>query len=127
MQTKQFLKTSLVFAMCGMGSAYAVVVDHEAAMNLMMRKNDNYCLACHAMDRDKGGPSFKSISEKYRGKSIGEERVIRAITTPGFKVKNSDGQMVEHVVNLLDKSDPKDNLGRHFGELKNLAAWILSL
>ena len=87
-------------------------VDADAARALA-KKND--CLKCHSVDKDKKGPSYKKIAEKYKGKADGEEKVIKNITT-GPKVKLDDGSEEDHkIINTKDAA-----------ALKNLTQWILS-
>lgn len=85
----------------------------EAAAKALAKKND--CTKCHAVDKDKKGPSYKKIAAKYAGKADAEDKLTKAITS-GAKVKLSDGSEEEHKV--LDSKDPK--------EVKNLVQWIQS-
>jgi cytochrome c len=100
---------SLAFA--SMTSAQAAV-DADAARALA---KGNDCLKCHAIDKDKKGPSLQKISAKYKGKADSEDKVIKGMTE-GKKVKLSDGTEEDH--KKIDTKDPK--------ELKNLADWILA-
>ncbi|MBK6852513.1 MAG: c-type cytochrome [Burkholderiales bacterium] len=87
-------------------------VDADAAKALA-KKND--CFKCHAIDKEKKGPSYKKISAKYKGKADGEEKVLKNMTT-GPKVKLDDGTEEEHkIINTKDAA-----------ALKNLSDWILS-
>jgi cytochrome c len=90
----------------------AQAFDADAAQALA-KKND--CFKCHALDRDKKGPSYKKIAAKYKGKPDGEEKVIKNVTT-GPKVKLDDGTEEDHkIINTKDSA-----------VLKNLSDWILS-
>ena len=93
-------------------SSGAFAFDEEAAKKLA-KKND--CTKCHAVDKDKKGPSYKKIAAKYKGKADGEEKAIKNMTTVS-KVKLTDGTEEEH--KIIDTKDPK--------ELKNIAQWILA-
>jgi cytochrome c len=87
-------------------------VDADAAQALA-KKND--CFKCHAVDKDKKGPSYKKIAAKYKGKADGEEKILKNITT-GPKVKLDDGSEEDHkIINTKDAA-----------ALKNLSGWILS-
>ncbi len=88
-------------------------VDATAARALA-KSND--CFKCHAIDKTKKGPSYKSIADKFKGKADGESKIITNITT-GPKIKLEDGTVENH--KIIDTKNPK--------ELKNLADWILSL
>lgn len=104
--------TALVgLAFTSMTPAQAAV-DADAARALA-KSND--CLKCHAVDKDKKGPSLQKISTKYKGKPDGQDKVIKGMTE-SKKVKLSDGSEEEH--KKIETKDPK--------ELKNLADWILA-
>ena len=112
MTVRSALTASLAGAALLMFVPAAQAVDVDAAKALAKQNN---CMKCHAIDKEKDGPAFKKIAEKYKGKADGEEKVVKNITT-GPKVKLDDGTEEEHKV--IDTKDPK--------ELKNLAQWILS-
>jgi cytochrome c len=95
---------------CAGGTARAIDAD---AAQALAKKSD--CFKCHAVDKDKKGPSFAKTSAKYKGKPDGVDKVILNITT-GPKVKMEDGTEEEH---KIVKSTNKD-------DIKNLAEWILS-
>ena len=110
-------KYLLICTLLGLSSAMTVpsssaAVDEEAAKALA-KSND--CFKCHAIDKEKKGPSYKKIAKKFKGKPDGEEKAIKNMTT-GPKVKLDDGTEEEH--KIIDTKDPK--------QLKNLAQWILS-
>ena len=100
-----------VLAMSLSAGAYAAV-DADAAQALM-KKSD--CFKCHAVDKDKKGPSFKKTAAKYKGKADGEDKVVKAITTSP-KVKLDDGTEEEH--KAIASKDP--------AAIKNVADWILA-
>lgn len=93
-------------------TATAQAVDADAAKALI---KENECSKCHALDKEKKGPSYKKIAAKYKGKPDGEEKTIKNMTT-GPKVKLDDGTEEEHKV-----IDTKDQTA-----IKNVARWILS-
>ncbi|MEY2687114.1 MAG: hypothetical protein RL375_1312 [Pseudomonadota bacterium] len=92
-------------------------VDADAAQALA-KKND--CMKCHAIDKDKKGPSYKKISAKYKGKADGQDKTIKNMTVAS-KVKLDDGTEEDHKLIKLDPSKPAD-----MAAIKNLADWILS-
>ena len=94
-------------------SAYAV--DADAAKALAKQNN---CLKCHAVDKDKDGPSFHSVAEKFKGKPEAEQRLIDHITT-GEKAKFPDVHEEEH--KIVKTSPPTD-----MAQIKNLVQWILA-
>jgi cytochrome c len=109
------LATALAGAVFMMIAPAAQAVDADAALALARQNN---CLKCHAVDKDKDGPSYKKVAEKYKGKANGETRLIEHITS-GEKAKFPDGHEEEHKV--VKTSPPKD-----MAQIKNLVQWILS-
>ena len=103
---------ALLAAVLTLAAPVANAVDADAAQALAKK---NECLKCHAIDREKKGPSFKKIAAKYKGKPDGEEKVIKNMTT-GPKVKLDDGTEEEHKV--INTKEP--------AALSNLAQWILA-
>lgn len=93
----------------------AHAVDADAAKALARQNN---CLRCHAIDKDKDGPSFQKTAEKYKGKANAEARLVEHITS-GEKAKFPDGHEEEH--KIVKTSPPKD-----MAQIKNLVQWILS-
>ncbi len=93
----------------------ARAVDAEAAKSLARQNN---CFKCHAVDKDKDGPSYKKVAEKFRGKANAEARLIEHITS-GEKAKFPDGHEEEH--KIVKTSPPKD-----MDQIRNLVDWILA-
>jgi cytochrome c len=91
----------------------SAAVDVEAAKGLARANN---CFKCHGVDKEKDGPAYKKVAEKYRGKTGAEERLITHITS-GEKAKFPDGHEENH--KIIQTKD--------MGEIKNLVGWILSL
>lgn len=114
------IKSALSLAVAGaafflLAPAAHAVVDAEAAKALARQ---NKCLNCHAVDKDKDGPSYKSVAAKYKGKANAEARLIEHITS-GEKAKFPDGHEEEH--KIVKTTPPKD-----MEQVKNLVAWILT-
>lgn len=95
--------------------SHAQTVDAEAAKSLARQNN---CFKCHAVDKDKDGPAYKKVAEKFKGKPDAETRLINHITS-GEKAKFPDGHEEEH--KIVKTSPPKD-----MAQIKNLIDWILS-
>jgi cytochrome c len=110
-KTTLLLTGSLFLALTGLTPAHAAV--DEAAAQALAKKND--CFKCHAVDKNKKGPSYKKIAAKYKEKKLGEKDAIKQMTTSP-KVKLEDGSEEDH--KNIDTKDP--------AELSNLAQWILS-
>lgn len=88
------------------------VVDAEAAETLARREG---CLKCHGTTKDKEGPSFKKVANKFKDKPDAEARLLKHITS-GEMVKFSDGEEEEHrIIRSKDES-----------AIANLIRWILS-
>jgi cytochrome c len=111
MKTLPSLGLVAALAMSVSAGAYAAV-DADAAQALL-KKSD--CFKCHAVDKDKKGPSFKKTAAKYKGKADGEDKVTKMITTSP-KVKLDDGTEEEH----------KTIASKDAAAVKNVALWILS-
>jgi cytochrome c len=93
----------------------AQAVDADAALSLARQNN---CFKCHAIDKEKDGPAYKNVAEKYRGKPIAQTRLVEHLTS-GEKAKFPDGHEEEH--KIVKTSPPKDA-----GQVKNLVDWILA-
>lgn len=94
-------------------AAHAVDVDAAKAL-----AKQNNCFKCHSIDKEKDGPAYKKVAEKYRGKANAEERLAEHLTS-GEKAKFPDGHEEEH--KIVKTSPPKD-----MTQVKNLVQWILS-
>lgn len=98
-----------------LGGAAPVSAQVDAdEMRAVAKRND--CFKCHAIDKDKKGPSFKWVAAKYKTKPNALEKVITHITT-GPMIQIDNGENEEHKV--IDTKDPD--------ELRKFAQWILSL
>lgn len=91
----------------------SAAVDVEAAKELA---RENSCFKCHAIDKEKDGPAFRKVAEKYRGKANAEERLITHLTS-GEKAKFPDGHEENHKIIKT----------KNVEEIKNLVNWILAL
>lgn len=106
----------LVVAGCMAISPDARAVDVDAAKALARQNN---CFKCHAAEKEKDGPAYKKVAEKYKGKDNAQARLIEHLTT-GEKAKFPDGHEEEH--KIIQTAPPKD-----MDQIKNLVDWILSL
>ena len=97
-------------------SLTASAVDVDAAKELARQNN---CFKCHAVNKDKDGPAYQKVAEKYKGKDNAEARLIEHITS-GEKAKFPDGHEEAH--KIVKTSPPNDA-----AQIKNLVDWILSL
>jgi cytochrome c len=93
----------------------AHAVDEEAAKELARQNN---CFKCHAVSKDKDGPAYKKVAEKYHGKPNAQERLVQHITS-GEKAKFPDGHEEAH---KIVKTDPPNDMK----QIKNLVDWILA-
>lgn len=106
---------ALGVAVIGWGLSGAYALDEDAAKQLAKQNN---CLKCHAIDKEKDGPAFKKVAEKYRGKSDAQAKLVHHLTS-GEKAKFPDGHEEEH--KIVKTTPPKD-----LEQVKNLADWVLS-
>jgi cytochrome c len=93
----------------------AHAIDEDAAKSLAKQNN---CFKCHAIDKEKEGPPFKKVAEKYKGKSDAQAKLVHHLTS-GEKAKFPDGHEEEH--KIVKTNPPKDQ-----DQVKNLADWVLS-
>ena len=107
----KLVSAAALLAAVSLTPAHAAV-DAAAAQAVF---KDNECTKCHAVDKDKKGPSLQKIAAKYKGKAEGETKLIDNFTK-GAKVKTSDGKEIDHKV--VDTKDAAVH--------KNLADWILA-
>jgi cytochrome c len=103
-------------AIAATGSTAALAADVEAAKGLAEQNN---CLQCHGIKKDKDGPSFLKTAEKYRGKANAEDEVIKHLNS-GKEIKLADGTTEKHKV--IKTIPPNDA-----AQVKNLVQYILSV
>jgi cytochrome c len=94
----------------------AAAADADTAQALA---RENNCFKCHAIKKEKDGPAWAKVAEKYRGKAEALERLTKHLTT-GEKAKFPDGHEEDH---KIIKTDPANDAA----QIKNLVEWILSL
>lgn len=112
---KHILQATVLLATLNL-TQQVMAVDAEAAKALARQNN---CLKCHAIDKEKDGPAYHAVAEKFKGKPNAEARLIEHITS-GEKAKFPDGHEEEH--KIVKTSPPKD-----MDQIRNLVQWILSL
>jgi cytochrome c len=96
-------------------SSGAFAVDADAAKALAKQNN---CFKCHAVEKDKDGPAYHKVAEKYKGKGDAQAKLVHHITS-GEKAKFPDGHEEEH--KIVKTSPPHDET-----QIKNLIDWILA-
>ena len=109
------IKLSAIAALSAIASfsAPAFAAMDEAAVEPYLKKQG--CMKCHAIDKEKKGPSYKKVAAKYKDKPDGEAKVIKNMTEAP-KVKLDDGTEEEHkVIATKDQAD-----------LKVISKWILT-
>lgn len=94
----------------------ALALDVEAAKALA---DQNNCMQCHGLRKDKDGPSFLKTAEKYAGKANAIDEIVKHLTS-GKKVKLADGTEENH---KIAKTMPPNDMK----QLRNLAEYILSI
>ena len=115
-QAKQIIRTvAIAAAALAFTSIAHAAPDADAAKALAKQNN---CFKCHAIEKDKDGPAYKKVAEKYKGKATAEAHLIEHITS-GEKAKFPDGHEEEH--KIVKTSPPKD-----MAQIKNLVQWILA-
>jgi cytochrome c len=107
------LVTAVAVTVCLNTSVWAL--DVEAAKDLLQQNN---CIQCHGIKKDKDAPAFAKIAEKYKGKAGAEEELMKHVTS-GRKVKLLDGTQEDHKVLKTMPANDK-------AQMKNLVQWIMS-
>ena len=79
----------------------------------MARKND--CFKCHAVKREKDGPSWHQVAEKYRDKPEAKQKLYTHLTTAPLIELKGDPEIHKQVEDLSD------------AEIEALIDWILTL
>ena len=108
--TESFVAITLAAGALFMSSS-AFAADADAAKELA---RDNNCYKCHAVSKDKDGPAWNKVSQKYKGNADAEATLVKFLTTGKF----ADGH--EH---QEDHKVIKDDAAK----IKNLVDYILSL
>lgn len=111
----KFLATisAAVVALTVAASASAAI-DVKAAKKIYKSPKNN-CYKCHSLTKEKDGPSYHKVAEKYKGNPDAVEKLIHHITS-GEMAKFPDGHKEKH--KIVHEKDPE--------QLKNLVEWILS-
>ncbi len=118
MKTRTTLSITSIAASLLIGATFSLPVQaaDEAAARELARANN--CFKCHAVSKDKDGPAYKKVAEKYKGKADAEAKLIHHITS-GEKAKFPDGHEEDH--KIVKTSPPNDQ-----AQIKNLIDWILA-
>ena len=88
----------------------ARAADDKAAEKTL---RDNDCTKCHSVAKEKEGPAYKKVAEKYKGKPDSAQKLTVHMTSePMVEV---DGKKEKHKMIKADDA-----------AIKNLVEWILS-
>jgi cytochrome c len=92
-------------------------IDAEAAERQIRA---NGCSRCHAPVKNKEGPSWTQIAQKYQGRADAEDRLVHfLLSRPGEPVLFADGREEPHR-SIRPSADADLN------DVRNLVAWMLS-
>ncbi len=116
MKTVAAFVSTAVLALAAGVSAPVLAQDVEAAKGLAEQNN---CMQCHGLRKDKDAPSFLKIAEKYKGKATAVDELVKHMTA-GNEVKLADGTKEKH---KIAKTMPANDAA----QLKNLAQYIMSI
>ncbi len=87
----------------------------EAAAKAVYRSPSNSCAKCHAVEKEKDGPSLRKLTEKYKDDPAAEDKLVKHLTE-GPVVKFRDGHEEEHRV-IKDITPER---------LRNFVRWMIS-
>lgn len=108
------MKTTLTILILCLLTTPVMANDDAAARKLA---KDNNCFRCHAIDREKDGPSWSSIGDKYRQKPEGEAKLLtHLMSAPKIKLREQGTEEEHKIAKYRDEP-----------QLKNLVRWILAL
>ena len=65
-QAKQIIRAVAIAAAALAFTSFAHAAPDADAAKALAKQNN--CFKCHAIDKDKDGPSYHSVAEKYKGK-----------------------------------------------------------
>lgn len=101
------MKRAVIATAVGIAAVLFQTVGHAEvdAKWAQAEAKEHGCLTCHAIDKKKVGPSYTSVSAKYKGKNVAD------VIGPVKKLPVHEG--------VLKKT--------HDQELKLMIEWILSL
>jgi cytochrome c len=117
MKTFSLLVSTALLTVSAAGfSTHALALDVEGAKGLAEQNN---CMQCHGLRKDKDGPSFQKTAEKFKGKASAVDDLVKHMTS-GKDVKLADGTSEKH---KIAKTMPANDVA----QLKNLAEYILSI
>ncbi|PIQ50966.1 MAG: class I cytochrome c [Comamonadaceae bacterium CG12_big_fil_rev_8_21_14_0_65_59_15] len=101
---KKLSLSLIAIAALAVGASTAAFADAEGLLKT------SKCTKCHAADKDKSGPSWKKVAEKYKGKADAEAKLFTHVTT-GPKVK-IDGEEETHAkIKSTDEAAIKEVIG----------------
>jgi cytochrome c len=96
---------------------WAAAADAQSAVHTLRQ---NACFRCHAVNKEKNGPAWQKISQKYHSQPDAEERLTHYLTSEGQTALFPDGHQEPH------KTLPS-GLTHDLEKIRNMALWILSL
>ena len=73
-QAKQIIRAVAIAAAALAFTSFAHAAPDVDAAKALAKQNN--CFKCHAVDKDKDGPSYHSVAEKYKGKPGAEAKLI---------------------------------------------------
>jgi len=93
--TRHFFPSVAVGVAILLATTYSYAADFDAeAAKYVARANG--CFQCHSIDKDKDGPAYQKVAEKFRGNPDAEKRILFHLTS-GEKAKFPDGHEEEHM------------------------------
>jgi cytochrome c len=87
----------------------------RAPIEIQRIARNNDCFKCHAVERDKDGPSWRSVAEKYRDQPDAHARLYKHLTTAPIIDLKGDPEKHKQLKDLSQQ------------EIDALIDWILTL
>jgi len=86
-----------------------------APVEIQRLARNNDCFKCHAVQREKDGPSWHSVAEKYRDKPDARDKLYKHLTTAPIIALKGDPEKHKQLKDL----EP--------AQIRALVDWILTL
>lgn len=87
----------------------------SAPVEIQRLARNNDCFKCHAIQREKDGPSWHSVAEKYRDKPDARDKLYRHLTTAPIIDLKGDPEKHKQLKDLEEV------------QIRALVDWILTL
>ena len=107
----RILSAAWLYLICG--STFAAAPAGGISTGRSISASEQTCRACHSMDTTKVGPSFRAISERYRGDSDAVAKLKKSMLEGSSGKWNTGAQMPPNAISAE--------------EAERFAKWVLGV